>query len=70
MYVVMVHSDGQPDSYIFDQFGQRPVEYPHITFAQKAIQEHYEGDSTATYHIFQEVATVKPTFQFQPVNKD
>lgn len=70
MYVVMVHSDGQPDSYIFGQFSQRPVEYEHIVNAQNAIQEHYEGDSTATYHIFQEVATVKPTFQFQPVNKD
>ena len=67
MYVVMIHSRGQTESFIPNDGGQHPEEYPSIQFAQKAIQEHYEGDSTATYHIFQQVQVAKPAFEFQPI---
>lgn len=67
MYVVMVHSNGKPDSFIFDDNNRSPAEYVNMRLVEKAIQEHYVGDNTATYHVFQEVATLKPTFEFQPI---
>lgn len=67
MYVVMVHSNGKPDSSIFDDNNRSPAEYVDMRLVEKAIQEHYAGDNTATYHVFQEVATLKPTFEFQPI---